>query len=78
MNSETGQIYRLPEEIKAAQERGEPLEPIGPGVAEMDKHLSGPLVRMQAKELVQARPNGPYFDSNGKMVSRRERRKRNR
>lgn len=38
MNSDTGRIYVTEEEIKAAHKRGEPLEPIGPRVAEMDKH----------------------------------------
>lgn len=45
MNSDTGQIYRTQEEIRAAQQRGEPLEPIGPRVAELDKALASIPVR---------------------------------
>jgi hypothetical protein len=37
MNSDTGKIYTDPDEIRAALRRGEPLEPIGPRVAETDK-----------------------------------------
>ena len=37
MNSDTGKIYSNPEDIRVALKRGEPLEPIGPRVAEQDK-----------------------------------------
>lgn len=63
-------IYRLQAEIAAARKRGEPLEIIGPQVAEIDKHVGG--------DFVQKKPNGAYFDRNGRPVSRRERRNRGR
>ena len=38
MNTDTGRIYTDPNQIKDALRRGEPLEPIGPRVAEFDKN----------------------------------------
>lgn len=69
MNSETGKIYVGEHDIQAARRRGEPLEPIGPRVAEMDKAIGCILPRP---------PNGPYLTTDGRMLRRRERRQMSR
>lgn len=79
MNTETGRIYRTQAEIDAAIRRGEPLEPIGPGVAEQDK-AGGSVDINQIRKYGGAEPidvNGqPYFDRDGRRITRRERRER--
>jgi hypothetical protein len=50
MNPDTGRVYVTEEEINAARKRGEPLEPIGPRVAELDKH-GVPYVNQQGRVL---------------------------